>query len=59
MYKNCLMRGLTVFKDLPQDIYNYTRITYPSNVKSDTPKFKGVPPHILILAEMEELRALM
>ena len=44
------------FKDIPQDILDYTNIKYPYNSKKYTPKLTGIPPHILVMVEFEELR---
>ena len=49
MHQNCLLRGSTTFTDLPEYIWSKFRIAYPWNARSDTPKFTGASPHILIL----------
>ena len=35
---------------------NLARVAYPWNSTVDTPKITGVPPHVLLMAELEELK---
>ena len=44
------------FRDIPDEFLKASRVAFPWDSTSDTPKITGVPPHILIMAEIEDLK---
>ena len=44
------------YKDIPEEFLNVARIAYPWEATSDIPKLTGVPPHVLLMAEIEDLK---
>ena len=44
------------FLDIPEEFLNLARVVYPWNKTSDTLKLTGVPLHVLLMAEIEELK---
>ena len=56
MHKGCPLQSSAIYRDMPQSVREVVRVAYPWNKTEDTPPFTGVPPHILILAELEELK---
>ena len=55
LHANCPLRNAAVFKDIPEDILQLAVTKYPWNETADTPKFTGLPPHIVSLAKLESL----
>lgn len=56
MHPECILRNAALFRDIPKNICEYSKVAYPWDATSDTPKSTGVPPHVLVLAEMEALK---
>ena len=56
MHEGCPLQSSAIYRDMPQSVREVVRVAYPWNKTEDTPPFTGVPPHILILAELEELK---
>ena len=50
------MRASTIFIEANEEIRSYATIRYPCNKTCNTPIFTGVPPHGMIMVEMEELK---
>lgn len=46
----------SMFKDIPLEIKKLVRIAYPWDKTEDTPRFTGIPPHVTLLAQMEEMK---
>jgi hypothetical protein len=55
-HPQCPLRSSPLFRDIPPTILELACIAYPWNKTNDTPQLTGIPPHILALAEMEELK---
>mmetsp|Transcript_21038 Transcript_21038/g.25871 ORF Transcript_21038/g.25871 Transcript_21038/m.25871 type:complete len:633 (+) Transcript_21038:146-2044(+) len=53
---SCLVLNSTFMIGLPKEIRECAKVAYPWTKTCDTPTFTGIPPHILILAELEELK---
>ncbi|KAL7494346.1 hypothetical protein ACHAWT_003470 [Skeletonema menzelii] len=51
----CPLRHAPVFRDIPEEFKNRAKVAFPWNKTRDTPKFNGIPPHVLHIAKMEEL----
>ena len=45
------------FKDIPSEFTDLSNILYPRNNIDYKPKITGVPSHVLMMAEMEVLKA--
>ena len=53
------LRASTMFIEATEEIRRCATIRYPWNKTSNTPIFTGVPPHVMIMVEMEELKTLL
>ena len=53
--EKCPFRHTAVFRDMPKDIEVLATVKFPWNKTADTPKFSGIPPHVLHIAEIERL----
>eukprot|EP00985_Skeletonema_marinoi_P027937 scaffold23581_cov73-Skeletonema_marinoi.AAC.2 len=51
----CPLRFALVFRDIPEEFRNRAKEAFPWNKTRDTPRFNGIPPHVLHIAKMEEL----
>jgi hypothetical protein len=55
---NCTFQeASTFFKDIPEDFHQNTRVSYPWNKMACSPKATGIPPLVMLMADMEELKA--
>ena len=48
-----------MFRDIPSEILSLAAVKFPWNKTADTPKFTGIPPHVMMLAEMEKMNIKM
>ena len=51
-----LFRISTIWKDLQPQVRSHARIAYPWNKTLEAPAFTGIPPHVSLLADIEELK---
>ena len=51
----CRFQASPFFRDIPQVFIDCAKVAYPWNSTEYTPKVTGVPPHVLLMAKMEEL----
>ena len=51
----CRFQASPFFRDIPQEFIDCAKVAYPWNSTEYTPKVTGVPPHVLLMAKMEEL----
>ena len=56
LHKECSLHASLIFRDIPDKFLNIARIAYPWDSTADTPKITGVPPHVLLMAEIEDLK---
>lgn len=56
LHMQCPLRASNFFKDIPDDFVQYSVVKYPWNKTSDTPVLTGIPPHVVILAQLEETK---
>ena len=56
LHEESSFRASLFYKDIPEEFLNVARIAYPWEATSDTPKLTGVPPHVLLMAEIEDLK---
>ena len=56
LHEECSFRASIFLKDIPDEFINVVRVAFPWNATRETPKLTGVPPHVLLMAEMEQLR---
>ena len=56
MHVECSFRASLIFRDIPDEFLKIAQVAYPWNSTVDTPKITGVPPHVLLMAELEELK---
>ena len=55
----CIFRASPMFCDIPSEILSLVVVKFPWDKTADTPKFTGIPPHVMMLAEMEKLNMKM
>jgi hypothetical protein len=55
-HPNSAFHSCSIFKDIPVEIKNLVRVAFPWNKTEDTPTFTGIPPHVTLLAQMEEMK---
>mmetsp|Transcript_20744 Transcript_20744/g.31523 ORF Transcript_20744/g.31523 Transcript_20744/m.31523 type:complete len:642 (-) Transcript_20744:310-2235(-) len=55
LHPDCPFRNSIFFRDIPVHIIKRARTAFPWNATDDTPKFTGIPPHIIQLAKLEKL----
>ena len=48
-----------MFIEATKEIRSYATIRYPWNKTCNTPIFTGVPPHVMIMVDMEELKTVL
>ena len=51
----CPFRHTSVFRHLPEEFEELATVKYPWDKTTDTPKFNGIPPHVLHLVKIESL----
>ena len=56
LHEECSFRASPFFKDIPEEFINVAKVAFPWDSTVDTPKLTGVPPHVLLMAEIEELK---
>ena len=56
LHEECSFRASLLFRDIPDEFLSIARVAYPWDSTADTPKITGVPPHVLLMAEIEELK---
>ena len=56
LHVECSFRASLIFRDIPDEFLNIAQVAYPWNSTVDTPKITGVPPHVLLMAELEEIK---
>ena len=56
LHVECSFRASLIFRDIPDEFLKIAQVAYPWNSTVDTPKITGVPPHVLLMAELEELK---
>ena len=54
--EKCPLRASPIFIDIPSDIMMLLQIDHRWNSTEDTPQFTGIPPHIILMSEIEGLR---
>ena len=59
LHPNNPFRNAAIFKDIPKDVRDCSRTAYPWSSTADTPQITGVPPHILIMSELEEVKRML
>jgi hypothetical protein len=57
LHANSPLRSSEFMKDIPDEIVNLATVKFPWNSSADTPMFTGIPPHIIILAELEHVKS--
>ena len=43
-------------RDIPDEFIKSSRVAFPWNLTVDTPRLTGVPPHVLLMADIEKLK---
>ena len=56
LHKKCVLRNSILFKDIPQEFIAVAVTAFPWNKTKYTPSFTGIPPHVVQLAELKELK---
>ena len=51
----CSFRHTSVFRQLPEEFKELATVRFPRNKTTDTPKFNGIPPHVLHIVKIESL----
>ena len=57
LHKDCPFRQSPFFIDIPPSIKGIAQTAFPWTATSNTPKFTGIPPHVSLLASIEQLTA--
>jgi hypothetical protein len=55
--QECPLRASPLFRDIPVNLKNHVRLGYPWAKSDYTPTFTGLPPHTLLFADNEEVKA--
>ena len=55
MHDECRFRASPFFIDIPQEFMDCSKVIHPWESSKFSPKITGVPPHVLLMAKMEEL----
>lgn len=56
LHPQCMLRQASLFRGIPREIVELAVVRFPWDKTEDTPKLTGIPPHVLHMAEMEELK---
>ena len=56
MYGKCSFRASAFFKGVTDKLLKCLRIAYPWDATKFTPKLIGIPPHVMLMADMGILR---
>ena len=56
LHEKCPLCASPIFRDIPSDVLSFAGIAPDWNITKDTPAFTGIPPHILIMLEIEVLK---
>lgn len=56
LHERCPLRASPMFRDIPDSIVSLAKVSYPWDKTADTPSFTGIPPHVLMLCELEEVK---
>ena len=51
---SCPLRGSMFFKNVPSKFLTVSVVKYPWNATSETPPLTGIPPHVVLLNDMEK-----
>eukprot|EP00804_Cyclotella_cryptica_P010385 CCRYP_019998-RA/>CCRYP_019998-RA protein AED:0.31 eAED:0.47 QI:0/0/0/1/0/0/5/0/276 len=55
-HPNCILRNSLPFKEIPDDFKSFATRAYPWTKTSYTPSFTGIPPHVIQLTKLRELK---
>ena len=53
------LRSSTTFIKASSNMGKYVTMKYPYNKTHNIPEFTGIPPHVIIMVEMEELKYIL
>ena len=57
LHPSCKLRASPLFTSIPQSIRDAVVIRYPwDKATANTPAFSGLPPHIVLMSQMKELK---
>ena len=56
IHYECSFHASPFFKDIPGDILKCVRVAYTWDTTEYTPTLTGIPPHVLMMSEMEIIR---
>ena len=56
LHEKCPWRTSPIFRDIPSDIMLLALIACPWNSTEDTPEFTGIPPHVILVSDIEGLK---
>ena len=56
IHDKCPLRASPIFRDIPSGIISLARIYHHWNSTEDTREFTGIPPHIILVSEIEGLK---
>ena len=57
LHEKCPLRASPISRDIPSDIIPLAQISHPWNSMEDTPEFDVIPPHILLMSEIEVFKS--
>ncbi len=56
LHKKCILQNSPVFRDIPDSFLSVAVIAYPWAKTKYTPKLSGIPPHVMQLYEMKQIK---
>lgn len=56
-HQQCPFKSSTFFRDVPSNILQSAKVCYPWNKSRNAPNITGIPPHVILLAKVEELES--
>ena len=56
LHEECSFRASIFLKDIPDEFIDVVRVAFTWNATKETLKLTGVPHHVILMAEMEQLR---
>ena len=56
LHEESSFRASLFYRDIPDEFLQVARVAFPWDATEDTPKLTGVPPHVVLMAEIEDLK---
>ena len=56
LHKKCPLHASPIFRYIPSYIISFAQISHTCNIMEYNPEFTGIPPHILLMSEINGLK---